>query len=176
MQTLTEDYRTPLLGAAIAILAGLGLGASLKAKVDPTSSYGTQLQISHASERGRSAFDDWYPAEGAPPPVYQTAALRDDSMSANDIDREIARLMNATRAEARPAAYTEAWETDPVPVQTARHEPEPYLPSSQGDILAVSRYEPPPADAPRWGWGLPDDDAPVPADAPPEDYEEDAAG
>lgn len=176
MHTLPEDYKAPLLGAAIAILAGLGIGASLKAEVDPSSSYGTQLQISKPGERARSAFDDWYPAEGAPPPVYQTAALRDDSMSADAIDREIARLMNAHPAEVRPAAYQQHWDTDPTPVQTARREPDPYLPSARGDILAAGRYEPPPADPPRWGWALPDADAPVPADAPPELYEDGAAG
>jgi hypothetical protein len=160
MQILIEDYKTPLLGAVVAILAGLGVGAGLKAEVDPASSY----------------FDDWRPAEGAPPPVYQTAALRDDSMSADDIDRQIARLLNATRADLRRAAYGQDGDADSAPVQAARHEPEPYLPSSQGDILAASRYEPPPADAPRWGWAPPEADASYPAEPAPEDYEDGAAG
>jgi len=175
MQQLPEAYRTPLLGAALATVAGLVIGFGLKAEIDPTSSYGTQLQVSKPSDRAHSAFDDWFPAESAPPTVYQTAELRqDDGGAAAEIDRQIDRLLNYRRADYERAAVAPA----PAAVQSARYEPEPepYLPSSRGDIMASARYEPPPADAPRWGWAIPGEEAPPPADAPPEVYEDGAAG
>lgn len=173
MQQPAEACRTPLFGAAIATVAGLTFGFGLKAEVDPASSFGTQLQVSKPTDRARGAFDDWFPAEAAPPPAYQLAQLRqEDGETVAEIDHQIARLLETRRADYDRVAYA------PEPVQAGRYdsEPEAYMPTYRGDILAASHYEPPPADVPRWGWALPGEGAPTPAGAPPQIYEDGAAG
>lgn len=113
-------------GASVASMAGLLLGMALEARIAPTSSYGQQLLISHPTERTPSAFDSWMPTEGAPP-AYLAA---DAAPSGDDVEQALARL-TIFGGRAEPVV-------EPVVLARADtpRDPEPYLPSRRGDILA----------------------------------------
>ena len=171
-------------GASAASMAGLLMGMALKAPIAPTSSYGQQLLISHPSERAPSAFDSWTPTEGAPP-AYLIEA---EAPSGDDVEKALAQLTifggHAAPAE-QPAVLARA---------ETRRDPEPYLPSRRGDILAPAPgpdayemaavalpypgpsrwgrdrdadYEPAPDDSPRYEAYEPYDDPDAPPEPPP---------
>jgi len=170
-----EPHRPALIGAAVALGVGLLLGAGLKAEVSPSSSYGRQLLVSDPSTRARSAFDDWYPAEGAPPVAYEVADLTTGDDVREEVDKQIERLLRF--GADRPAPIVQAAYQEPPVVPIPRSAPQTYAPTQRGDILAASRYEPPPAEPPRWGWALPGaDPGSAPEDAPPASEFADAAG
>jgi hypothetical protein len=161
-------------GAAAATAMGLLFGAALKAEVSPQSSYGQQLLVSEARTRDPNAMDSWYPTEGAPPTWMEIAALpQGEDLDA--LDRQIEALLRYAPAS-RPAPTPASYEPEPAVGDTAVETdyaalpdgPQPYLPSSRGDILAASDpaqpvpYDPPASVAPLWGWDLPDAGAGAP--------------
>lgn len=154
-----EQHRPALVGAGLALGVGLLLGAGLKAEIDPTSSYGQQIQVSQPAAQARTAFDDWFPAEGAPPPAYQAADLTTGDDIQGEVERQIERLLRFGAGE--PASMIEDVEPGrPAPkIQVARQEP-----------ATDDAYAAPPAAPPDWGWAPPQaypdptDEAPVARD------------
>lgn len=120
------------IGAGTAAVLGLMIGSAAKVPLDQQAAPGQQ-QLIPSPMRSPSAFDAWYPSEGAPPPPLESDALY--APTERDVEDQLAALSVFNRPSGSARAQ-------PVASPATPAAPEPYLPSAQGDILAPSPYEP----------------------------------
>ncbi len=135
-------FRPILIGAGVAVVAGLLCGFGMKSTVaDIMSRPREPWQLN--SPRLPGAFEAWQPTEGAPPYFGRWTPPQDHT--AADLAAMEARVQALLREEPPAAAIVQAQAQAALPGEGPDAElpdgPQSYMPSERGDILAASQSE-----------------------------------